>query len=45
MAVVAPLLVLLFAVALDFGRVFYHKLTLDHCARNGALFGSNLRSY
>jgi hypothetical protein len=32
-------------VVLDFGRIFQYKLTLDQCARNGALFGSSLRSY
>ena len=45
LAVLAPCLALLFVITLDFARVFYYKLTLDNCARNGALFGSNLRSY
>jgi Flp pilus assembly protein TadG len=45
LAVLAPCLALLFVITLDFARAFYYKLTLDNCARNGALFGSNLRSY
>ena len=45
LAVLAPCMALLFVITLDFARVFYYKLTLDNCARNGALFGSNLRSY
>jgi Flp pilus assembly protein TadG len=45
LAVLAPCLALLFVITVDFARVFYYKLTLDNCARNGALFGSNLRSY
>ena len=45
LAVLAPCLGLLFIITLDFARVFYYKQTLDNCARNGALFGSNLRSY
>jgi Flp pilus assembly protein TadG len=45
LAVLAPFLVVLFLIGIDFARLFYYKLTLDNCARNGALFGSNLRSY
>jgi hypothetical protein len=45
LAVLAPCLVFLFVIAVDFARVFYYQLTLNNCARNGALFGSNLRSY
>jgi len=44
-AVLAPLLCLFFVIGVDFARVFTYQLTIDNCARNGALFGSNLRSY
>jgi hypothetical protein len=42
---VGPLLAFFFIIALDFSRVIYYKLTIIQCARNGALYGSNLRSY
>ena len=45
LAVLAPFLAFLFVITVDFARVFYYKLTIDNCARNGALFGANLRSY
>jgi hypothetical protein len=45
LAVTGPLLAFFFIIALDFSRVFYYKMTLIQCARNGALYGSNLRSY
>lgn len=44
-AVVAPLLILLFVIAVDFSRIFYYQVTLNQCARNGALYGSALNSY
>ena len=45
LAVLAPFLVLLFVITVDFARIFYYQLTIEDCARNGALMGSNLRSY
>jgi Flp pilus assembly protein TadG len=45
LAILLPLLALLFVITIDFARVFYYQLTLENCARNGAVFGSNLRSY
>jgi Flp pilus assembly protein TadG len=45
LAVLAPFLAFLFVITVDFARVFYYQLTLDDCARNGALLGSQLRSY
>jgi Flp pilus assembly protein TadG len=45
LAFLAPLLALLFVITVDFARVFYYQLTLNDCARNGALFGADLRSY
>ena len=38
LAVLAPLLVFLLLIAVDFARVFYKAVTLDNCARNGALW-------
>src|SRR5947209_20569188 len=40
LAVLLPVLVFLFAIAIDFARVFYYVLTVDNCARSGALFAS-----
>jgi Flp pilus assembly protein TadG len=45
LAVLAPFLALVFVITVDFARVFYYQLTINDCARNGALFGSDLRSY
>jgi Flp pilus assembly protein TadG len=41
-ALVAPVLVLLFVIAVDYARVFYDTVTLWNCARQGALYMSNL---
>jgi Flp pilus assembly protein TadG len=41
LAVLLPLLVFLFVIAVDFARVFYFSLTVENCARNGALYGSD----
>jgi Flp pilus assembly protein TadG len=38
-ALLAPLLALLFVVGIDFSRLFYYSLTIQTCARNGALWG------
>ena len=38
LAVVLPLLIFLFLVAIDFARVYYFSLTLTNCARAGALY-------
>src|SRR2546425_357122 len=45
LAVLAPFLAFLFVVTVDFARVFQYQTTIQNCARNGALFGCNLRSY
>jgi Flp pilus assembly protein TadG len=37
LAILAPLLALLFVIAVDYCRVFYYSLTVANCARNGAL--------
>jgi hypothetical protein len=36
----APLTFLLM-IAIDFARVYFYTLTLDNCARNGALYSSD----
>jgi len=38
LAVLLPLLVLLFLITVDFARVFHFSLTLTNCARAGALY-------
>jgi Flp pilus assembly protein TadG len=45
LALVLPFLAFLFVITVDFARVFHYQMTIHNCARNGALFGSNLRSY
>jgi hypothetical protein len=39
-ALLLPLLVSLFLFATDFARVLYYTITIENCALNGALFGS-----
>src|SRR5688500_673600 len=41
LAVLLPLLVFLFVIAVDFARVYYYSLTLTNCARAGALYASD----
>lgn len=41
LAVLLPLLAFLFVIAIDFARLFYFSLTVQNCARNGALYGSD----
>jgi len=41
LAVLLPLLILLFVLAIDFARVFYFSLSLTNCARAGALYASD----
>ena len=38
LAVLLPLLVMLFILATDFARIFYFSVTLNNCARAGALY-------
>jgi len=44
LAVFLPFLVFLFLIAVDFSRVFYCSLTLTNCARNGAVFASQINN-
>jgi Flp pilus assembly protein TadG len=36
-----PLLVFLFVITVDFARVYYFSLTLQNCARAGAMYASD----
>jgi Flp pilus assembly protein TadG len=40
MAIVLPFLTLLFAVTLDFARLYYATQTLDNCAFSAAMYAS-----
>ncbi len=40
LAILLPFLTFLFLAAVDFGRVFYHYLTITNCASNGATYAS-----
>jgi Flp pilus assembly protein TadG len=40
LAILLPFLALIFAAAVDFGRVFYYHVIVTNCARSGALYGS-----
>jgi Flp pilus assembly protein TadG len=44
LALLLPFMMFLFLVTIDFARVFYYCVTLDNCACNGAIFGSNAYS-
>ena len=41
LAVLLPLLMLFFVIAVDFSRAFYFSLTLQNCARAGAMYASD----
>jgi len=41
MAVLLPVLVVLLVVAIDWSRIFFYSLTINNCARNGALWASD----
>ncbi len=38
LAVLAPFLVFMFVIAIDWARVFYFSVTINDCARNGACY-------
>jgi Flp pilus assembly protein TadG len=44
LAILLPLLTLLFVIGIDWARVFYYDLTIWNCARQGALYGSGAAS-
>jgi Flp pilus assembly protein TadG len=39
LALLLPLLCFLFVIGVDYARVFCYDLTVENCARNGALYG------
>jgi Flp pilus assembly protein TadG len=41
LAILLPLLVFMFLLAVDFARVFYFSLTLTNCARAGAIYAAD----
>jgi Flp pilus assembly protein TadG len=41
LALVLPVLALLFVFAVDFARLYYHYSIVTNCARNGALYASS----
>jgi Flp pilus assembly protein TadG len=45
LALVCPFLAFLLVVAVDFSRVFFYQAVLNNCARNGAMYASQLGSY
>jgi Flp pilus assembly protein TadG len=45
LAVMLIVLSPLFVLTIDFARLFYYQVTIQNCARNGALYGASLRSY
>jgi Flp pilus assembly protein TadG len=40
LAILIPFLSFLLVITVDWARVFYYSLTLENCARQGALYGS-----
>ena len=41
LAVLLPFLAFLFVIGVDWSRLFYYSVTLDNCARNGAIYASD----
>src|SRR5579885_1223632 len=41
LAFLLPVLAFLFVLAVDYSRLFYYSLTVNNCARNGALYLSD----
>ncbi len=44
LAVLLPFIAFMFVVAVDWARIFYYSITVENCARNGALFMSQQQS-
>jgi Flp pilus assembly protein TadG len=38
LAILLPLLAFLFVIAIDWARIFYYTMTVNDCARNGAMY-------
>ncbi|MFL5329752.1 MAG: TadE/TadG family type IV pilus assembly protein [Gemmataceae bacterium] len=41
LACLAPLLIFLLVITVDWARIFYYSVTIANCARNGAIYGSD----
>jgi Flp pilus assembly protein TadG len=41
LAVLVPLLAVLFCIAVDWSRIFYYSVVIENCARNGAVWASD----
>jgi Flp pilus assembly protein TadG len=41
LAVLLPVIVFLFVIAVDFARIFYYSQVIENCARQGALYASD----
>ena len=41
LAVVLPFLCFVFAISVDYSRIFYYTITLEYAARDGAYYASN----
>jgi len=41
LAILLPFLAFIFVIALDWSRIIYYAVTVDNCARNGALWLSD----
>jgi Flp pilus assembly protein TadG len=44
LALLLPFLLFLFIIAVDWARVFYYTQVVENCARNGAIYSSDLYS-
>ena len=44
LALLLPFLAFMFVIAIDWARIFYYSITVENCARNGALFMSQQQS-
>jgi hypothetical protein len=41
LAILLPFLAFIFVIAVDWSRLFYYSLTINNCARNGAIYASD----
>lgn len=41
LALVLPFLVFLIVASVDFARIYYYAITIENCAMNGAIYGSD----
>src|SRR5260370_27480238 len=41
LAVLLPFLAFIFVVGVDWSRLFFYSVTIDNCARNGAVYASD----